>query len=63
MRFISAEKAFLNKTTTRDKEGNRTAKCGLSDKDREKLLDMDEVCFMTKGEHLVCNFEELELYA
>ena len=63
MRFTPAEKVFLNKTTVRDKNGERTAKRGLSDKDREKLLDMDEVCFMTKGEHLICNFEELELYA
>ena len=54
------DKTFLSKTTRRDREGLVTAKMGLSPKDREKLRIIDEANFMTNGEHLISNFEDLE---
>ena len=54
------DKTFLSKTTRRDRDGAVNAKTGLSRKDREKLRSIDEANFMTNGEHLISNFEDLE---
>ena len=60
MTLTREDKTFLSKTTRRDREGTMTAKVGLSKKDREKLRIIDEANFMTSGEHLISNFEDLE---
>ena len=62
MLFTRDEKVFLQKTTVKDADGARSAKKGLSEKDRKRLTLMDELNFLTKGEHLISNFEELEIY-
>ena len=60
MTLTREDKTFLSKTTRRDRDGAVNAKTGLSRKDREKLRSIDEVNFMTSGEHLINNFEDLE---
>ena len=62
MLFTRDERVFLQKTTVKDAEGARCAKKGLSEKERRKLIYLDEMNFLTKGEHLISNFEELEMY-
>lgn len=60
MTLTREDKTFLSKTTRRDREGAMTAKSGLSRKDKDRLLSIDELNFMTNGEHLINNFEDLE---
>lgn len=62
MFFTRDEKVFLQKTTVKGADGMRYAKKGLSEKDRKRLVFLDEMNFLTKGEHLISNFEELEIY-
>ncbi|MBQ4040551.1 MAG: hypothetical protein IJO77_04850 [Oscillospiraceae bacterium] len=54
------DKVFLSKATRRDRDGAVNAKTGLSRKDKDRLLVIDELNFMTNGEHLINNFEDLE---
>ena len=52
--------SFLSKTTTKDRENKTIAKANLSIEDRERLLSIDELNFITSGEHLITNYEDLE---
>jgi len=54
------DKVFLSKATRRDRDGAVNAKTGLSRKDKDRLRIIDELNFMTNGEHLINNFEDLE---
>ena len=60
MTLTREDKTFLSKTTRRDRDGAVNAKTGLSRKDKDRLLIIDEMNFMTNGEHLINNFEDLE---
>lgn len=51
---------FLSKTTVEDDDGLFVAKEGLSNEEKEKLLDIDDANFMTYGEHLIKNHSELK---
>ena len=52
--------SFLSKTTTKDGENKTIAKANLSIEDRERLHSIDELNFITNGEHLISNYEDLE---
>ena len=60
MLLTSEETQFLSKATRRDRDGAVNAKTGLSRKEKDRLLIIDELNFMTNGEHLINNFEDLE---
>lgn len=51
---------FLSKTTVGGADGLLVAKDGLSEEEKERLLDIDEMNFITYGEHLIKNHSELE---
>ncbi len=51
---------FLERTTVDDKDGKLLAKENLSKADKERLLALDELNYMTSEEHLISNFKELE---
>jgi len=60
MMLTREDKVFLSKATRRDRDGAVNAKTGLSRKDKDRLRIIDELNFMTNGEHLINNFEDLE---
>ena len=44
---------FLSKTTEEENDGKLIAKAGLSEEEKKRLLDIDEINFITYGEHLI----------
>ena len=54
------EKLFLSRATKRGKNGGNIARFELSRSEKENLLRLDERFYMTRGIHLIENFEELE---
>lgn len=44
---------FLSKTTEEDNDGLFVAKADISEEEKQKLLDIDNMNFMTYGEHLI----------
>ena len=51
---------FLSKTTVKEADGQLVAKDGLSEEEKERLLDIDEINFTTYGEHLIKNHRDLQ---
>ena len=47
------EMDFLSKTTEEDTDGLLVAKPGLSQKEKKRLLDIDERNLITYGKHLI----------
>lgn len=44
---------FLSKTTEEDNDGLFVAKADISEEEKQRLLDIDNMNFMTYGEHLI----------
>lgn len=44
---------FLSKTTEKDNDGVLVAKRNISKEEKNRLLDIDEMNFITYGEHLI----------
>ena len=53
MLLTLAEVAFLSKTTEKGNGGLLIAKAGLSQEEKERLLDIDERNLITYGEHWI----------
>lgn len=51
---------FLSKTTVKEDDGQLVAKDGLSEEEKERLLDIDEINFTTYGKHLIKNHRDLK---
>lgn len=51
---------FLSKTTEEDNDGLFVAKADISEEEKERLLDIDEMNFITYGVHLIKNHRDLE---
>jgi len=43
----------LSKTTEEDNDGLFVAKADISEEEKQRLLDIDNMNFMTYGEHLI----------
>lgn len=44
---------FLSKKTEEDNDGLFVAKADISEEEKQRLLDIDNMNFMTYGEHLI----------
>jgi hypothetical protein len=51
---------FLSKATEKGNDGLLVAKTGLSEEEKERLSDIDEMNFTTYGEHLIKNHRDLK---
>lgn len=52
--------AFLSEVVIKDNQGRHYARKGLTKEQKEKLLGIDEMFFITEHEHYLVNYHELE---
>lgn len=51
---------FLSTVATEDSKGRLNVKEGLTDEDIKQLFEIDNLNYITNGEHLIANYKELK---